>query len=254
MKKSLSLVFYSIVVLFSIFSCKKKENTPDAPAATTTTGSTTVNGASFTGLFSNQLVYSIFGTNTFTLTYGQNQAFMSASSFDNFNFPVGVFQNAGNLSLNGVIFKNLAGAGYYSDTTNTTQPAPLIWQATGGTVPAFSFTNTNSYSLYSGYTAWPDTITKSTGLTLSFNSVTDADEVMIYVDNAGSSTPAATGTLVLSSSTGYTFNASSVSALSTATTAFIQVDFYRNNIQTINGKTMNFRNVTSYIKNVGVKN
>ena len=246
-----SLLIFSAVILFIIFSCKKKDSTP---APSTTGSSTTVTPASFSGLFSNQLVYSIAGTSIFTLTYGANQAFMSASNFDNFNFPTGIFQNAGNVSSNGVILKNLGGSGYYTDTTNATQPSPFAWLATGGTIPAFTFTNTNSYSVYNGYTSWQDTISKSAGLMLSFNGVTNADEVMIYVDKAGSSTPAATGTLVLSATTGYTFNPSTLTSLSTATTAFIQVDFYRNNIQTINGKKMNFRNVTSYIKNVQVKN
>ncbi|HRD37823.1 MAG TPA: hypothetical protein PLC65_04260 [Bacteroidia bacterium] len=42
--------------------------------------------------------------------------------------------------------------------------------------------------------------------------------------------------------------------MSTSTNASIQTDLYRNNIQTINGVKMNFRNVTTYVKNVAVKN
>ncbi len=248
-KKILTLLLFVSVLLFS---CKKKESTPETPPSTT--GSTpTASTASFSALFSNQLIYSIFGTSTSTLNYGFNNAFVASTDFDNFNYPVGIFLNAGTVSANGVVFKN--NFGYYMDTTYNFIPSPpCTWIASGNAIPSFTYTNTDAFSTYSAYTTWTDTISKSGGLTLPLTGIINATEARIYVSVTGATTTAATGTVILSSSSSYNFNASALSSLSTATTAGIQIDFYRNNIQTINGKKMNFRNVTSYIKTVPVKN
>ena len=79
------------------------------------------------------------------------------------------------------------------------------------------------------------------------------DEAYIIVGSPSTSTTVASGTL-LASTTSYSFSPSSLSSLPTTTTAIIQIDIYRNNIQTINGKKMNFRNVATYVKTVQVKN
>lgn len=247
--KKFSVALLAVVAL-TIFSCKKKEADP-APPAATTTGSTSLTGTSFSGLFSNQLWTSVQSSGSFTVGYAQNMVFLSSSDFTSFNLPTGVFLNAGSISLNGTTFKN--SFNYYTDSTNTPQQDPFIWQATGSTVPAFSFTNTNIYPTFSGHSSWTDTITKSAGLNCSLSGITNMDEAYISITGLSASSPAATLAL-LSTASNFSFSASALSSLSTSTTALIQVDIYRNNVQTINGKKMNFRNVATYVKTVGVKN
>lgn len=252
MKNYIHLFIITFALSTVLVSCKKKENTPE-PTSTTTGSTPTASTASFSALFSNQLIYSIFGTSTSTLNYGFNNAFVANTDFDNFNYPVGTFLNVGTVSANGIVFKN--NFGYYMDTTYNFIPSPpCTWIASGNAIPSFTYTNNDSYSTYSAYTTWTDTISKSAGLTLPLTGITNATEARIYLSVTGATTTAGTGTVVLSSSSSFSFSPSSLSALSTATTAGIQIDFYRNNIQTINGKKMNFRNVTSYIKTVPVKN
>lgn len=249
MKKIILLL--SIVGL-SIASCKKKEDTAPSPSTTTTGSTSTPSADKFGALFSNQLVHSIFSATTFTLSYAQNMALASSSNFDNFNFPVGTFLNMGNVSSNNVTLKNTFG--YYLDSTYSAQSSPFAWQISGGAIPAFSYTNSAGFSTYSGYTSWPDTLSKNAGLTIPLSGITNATEAQIYISSIGSTTPAFTGSLIIGSNGYYNISSSSLSSVSTTTNASIQIDFYRNNIQTINGVKMNFRNVTSYIKNMPVKN
>lgn len=244
-------IFYLFLVFSMILSCKKKENTPE-PASTTTGSTPTASTASFSALYSTQLLYSIFGTSATSLTTCFNTAFVSGSDFTNFNYPVGLFLDIGALSNNGTTFKNLMG--FYMDTTYTFGPCPYIWQATGNAIPSFTYTNNDSYATYSDYTMWTDTISKSGGLSIPLTGITNGTEARIYLSVTGATTSAQTATVVLSSASSYSFNPSALSSLSTATTAGIQIDIYRNNIQTINGKKMNFRSTTTYVKTVPVKN
>ncbi len=245
-------VFILLLLLsIALFSCKKESKDPAASPTTSSTTSSPVAG--FSALFSNQLIYSIFGTSTTTLNFGFSTAFAATTDFNNFDYPIGTFLNMGAVNSNGVIFKN--NFGYYMDTTYNFIPGPpYIWQATGGAIPSFTYSNNNSYGTYADYTLWPDTISKSGGLSIPLTGITDATEARIYLSVTGATTSAGGGTVVLSSSSSFSFNATALNSLSTSTTAAIQIDFYRNNIQTINGKKMNFRNTTSYIKTIPVKN
>lgn len=249
MKKS---IIYLFLICTLIYSCKKKDNTPEpSPSPSGNTSGPTADG--FSALFSTQLIYSIFGTSTTTLSYANNMAIAANSDFTNFNFSTGLLLNMGTVNVNSVQFKNMSG--YYLDSTyNFVAGPPYIWQCSGNAIPAFTYTNSNSYPSYSNYTLWPDTISKSAGLSLPLSGITNATEARIFLSVTGATSPANTATIILSTASGYSFNPSALSSLSTATTAAIQIDFYRNNIQTINGKKMNFRNVGTYIKTVPVKN
>ena len=246
MKQVISIL---LVTLLAVFSCKKKENTPESTPTPSTPPA--LIGVSFNGLCSNQLWTTVSSTSTFTINFSQNVSYMAASDFTNFNPPTGMNISSGKISLNGINFKNIFN--YNLDTTYAAQQSPFVWQATGGTVPAFSYTNTNTYPTFTGYTAWTDTISKSTALTLSLSGMTNMDEAYIHISNTNSSSPAATGTL-LASTTNFSFSPSALSSLSTSTTVIIQIDIYKNNIQTISGKKINFRNVGTFVKTVQVKN
>lgn len=246
------IILTLVIISTLITSCKKKEDNAPAPSSTTTGSTPTPSVEKFGALFSNQLVHSIFGATTFTLSYGQNYALASSSNFDNFNMPLGTFLSMGNVSSNGVTFKNFFG--YYLDSTNAAQASPFVWQITGGAVAAFTYTNSAGFSTYSNYTSWPDTLSKSAGFSIPLSGITNAAEAQIYISSVGSTTPALTASVVLGSGGSFNVSSSSLSSVSTSTSASIQIDLYRNNVQTINGVKMNFRNVTSYVKTVPVKN
>jgi hypothetical protein len=180
----------------------------------------------------------------------QNSAIFTSSVLTNFNAYVGSYLAAGNISLNGVQFKN--NASYYNDITNSVFSDPFVWTGTGSVIPVFSFTNTNAFASYSGYVSWPDTIRKTADFSITLTSLQRADEAKLYVSIAGGGLVQTYTALV--SSGNINVGAASIAALSTSTQAIIQCDFFKNNIQTIGGKQINFRNVTSFVKTVEVRN
>jgi hypothetical protein len=250
--KKFVVVFASLLMFFS---CTKKDDTPPRTSATTntTTGSapTTTVGppATFSALCSNQKVMLIINGFTNPSYTVQNTAVFSNSVFTNFNVP-NTGLNAGTVNLNGKIFKN--SANFYNDTTNTYQTGPMNWITSGSVVPTFTYVNNNPYPTYADYTSWPDTIQKSLGFKVYMKSIFNADEAELTIVSSGNNNPSTYTAMVAMGS----INVSTVSllALSTATTAVIQCSFYKNNVQSVAGTQINFRNVTTFVKNVVVKN
>ena len=255
MKLIIPIILFIFVL---IFSCKKKEESP--PPVITTTGATTGAtagtttgggpGVTFNSVCSNQKTYGIIGASTFSITVAQNSALFTSASINNFSTPVPPYLNAGNISLNAKVFKNILFS--YTDTTNSSLVAPFVWIGTGSVIPAFTVTNSNSYATYADYIYWPDTISKSTGFNVSLSGAHYADEIQVLISKSGSP-PAATYTALVSAGN-VSISNSAFTTLLTSTTAVIQCNFYKNNIQTAGTNQINFRNVTTFIKTVPVKN
>lgn len=250
-----SILTLSFVIFLIIFSCKKKEDTRTVESttqlSTSTTGNTqTAASATFNALCSNQKIYSIIGNYTYSSSVAQNSAAFTNSVLNNFNTYSGAYLDAGNISLNSVQFKN--NASYYSDSTNSVFSDPFVWTGTGSVIPAFSFSNTNAFASYAGYISWPDTIRKTSDFSITLTSLQRADEAKLYISIAGG--PLVQTYTALVSSGNINVTAAGIAALSTSTQAIIQCDFFKNNIQIIGGKQVNFRNVTSFVKTVGVTN
>lgn len=254
MKHFISLFFLALVL---IISCKKKDDsTQISTTQTSTTGSpnggTTGGGtaATFKGLCSNQKKVLILNGFTYPVATAQNYAMFSDSLFTNFTATTGQYLNAGILKLNNVEFKKTGGT--YTDTTNFPQSKPFYWFAYGATVPTFNYLNNNDYPSYADYTFWPDTIRKSTKFTIHFQGLNDGDEVELQISNSGA-TNAVTYT-ALAAAKSINVSTVSIAPLITSTTGVIQCTFYKNNIQTLNGTKVNFRNATAYVKTVKVLN
>jgi len=253
MKNFLTFTFLAIVI---IFSCKKKDEPATAPATTIvgttgTTGSATAGTvATFSALCSNQKSYGILNGFTYSLATVQNLAIFTNSAFNNFNLPAGSYIDAGTITLNNKIFKNTSG--YYTDSTNTVMTNPFVWNCSGATVSAFTFTNANSFATYADYVNWPDTIKKSEGFTISLTSLQRADEVKVLIANSDNTSPLTYTALTPAGS--INISTLSIGSLQTTTTAVIQCDFFKNNIQNIGGSLVNFRNVTTFVKTVEVRN
>ncbi len=255
MKHLIPIILLTFVL---IFSCKKKdESTPPTITTTgattsSTAGTTTGGGApvTFNSMCSNQKIYSILSGVTYSVTNAQNTAMFTTSTLNNFSSPGGPFLNAGSISLNGKVFKSNFFS--YTDTTNVALSSPFIWIGTGSVIPAFTVTNNNGYATYADYVYWPDTISKSQNFIVSLTGSHYADEVQVLISKSGS--PAAASYTALTSAGAVTINASGFAALVTTSTAVIQCNFYKNNIQTVGTNQVNFRNITSFIKTVPVKN
>jgi hypothetical protein len=250
-----AILTLSIIIFLIVFSCKKKEETRTVESTTQLSTSTTGNPApaataTFNALCSSQKIYSIIGNYTYSSSVAQNSAIFTNSVLTNFNAYAGSYLAAGNISLNGIQLKN--SASYYNDSTNSVFSDPFVWTGTGSVIPAFSFTNTNAFASYSGYVSWPDTIKKTSDFSITLTSLQRADEAKLYVSVAGG--PLVQTYTALVSSGNINVSAVSIAALSTSTQAIIQCDFFKNNIQTIGGKQVNFRNVTSFVKTAEVKN
>ena len=252
--KTLKL-FLPVLFLLTIVSCNKKNNTT-SPSSTTSNPQALVPD-SFNVLFSTSLLYTVTATSTSTLNYIENYALASNSYFSNFTHNLsGPLINMDTVRLNGKILVNTSfpNPNFYIDSSSNYMFGPYIWKTTGGAFPALTFTNTDTYCNYTNYTSWPDTISKSNGLSLSLTGTGNADDVWIYLSNTQSTVMSASVNVLIGSSPSYSFSPASLSAISTASDAVISIEFYTNNIQTISGKRINFRNRTIYAKNVGVKN
>jgi hypothetical protein len=247
---------FILLVFVLIFSCQKKDD--PTPANITTAGATTGStagttsgaGVTFNGLCSNQRVYSIISGQTYSVSNTENTAVFTNTTMNNFSTAPAPYLNAGTVSLNNKIFRNMYN--FYSDSTNTPMLGPFNWSCTGGTVAAFTATNSNSYVTYSDYVYWPDTIKKSENFTISLTGSHNSDEVQVLISKSGTTT--ATSYTALATAGYINISSGSLAPLSVFTTAVIQCNFYKNNIQNINGRLINFRNVTSFIKTVPVKN
>lgn len=249
MKNIISILFLVFVL---IFSCRKKDD-PLPPNLTTsgaTTGTANGPGVNFNGMCSNQKVYSIIAGLTYPSANAQNSAVFTNSTINNFSSLVGPFLNAGNISLNSKIFKN--SAYFYTDSTNISVSGTFVWNGTGTTIPTFTVTNSNPYATYSDYVYWPDTIKKSASFAIYLNGLRNADEVQVLIANTGA--PSSITYTALVSAGQVSISAVGLSSLLTFNTAIIQCNFFKNNIQTIGGSQVNFRNITSFIKTVQVKN
>lgn len=240
MKKISLLIFILIVTTLS--SCKKKENTPQA----TNNGTPNTNTSGNYGVFLSrkQVSYSLGNISNLG---GFSTAYVSNTALVNNNPVVGSLLDMGNVSLNGISFKKngFSVSGYYNDTTQNTFNTPLNWVISGsGAVQSFSYSNNSSYPNYTGYADIVDTYTILGGITIPLNNYTGSDEIETYF--VTSTTPSTNTTIkkISGSPTSLSFTAAELSTIGVANNVVLVINFYKNNTQTINGKTYNFR--TSY--------
>lgn len=253
MKKIIPLVILAFAI---IFSCKKKEEPVNPPTTTVigttgTTGATTAGSiATFSALCSNQKIYGILNGSTYSVSTAENLAVFSNTLFNNFSMPAGSFLDAGTINLNNKIFKNVSA--FYTDSTKSVMANPFVWNCSGATISAFTFTNANPFATYSDYVYWPDTIKKTMGFNVSLTGLQQASEVEILIANSGGASVITHTSLTSAGSVN--ISTVSLAPIQTSTTAVIQCNFFKNNVQNIGGTLVNFRNVTTFVKTVEVKN
>jgi hypothetical protein len=231
--------------LLSLIACKKTET----PAPTTTGGG----GGTPTG---NYAVFSSRKATIITNTLVSNQAnfsnaYVSNTTLVNDDPMVGSLLDMGNVSLNGTTFqKDAYGAQYYyGDSTTNTYSTPHNWIVTGSNaVPSFSFANTTPYPVYTGYTAITDSFVIASGISIPLTNYSGADIVETYF--ATMTNPATLTSIqkLTNTPTTLNFTASDLSTIGAGKTVSLVINFYKNNVQVINGKNYNFRTAYEVVK------
>lgn len=250
--KQLILLAFTGLVLFT--SCKKESTGNSVTRSNSTvlgstpTGTTNQQPATYRSLCSNQKLLSIEKNLTYETFTVQNTAVFTDSLYTNFSTPLGQKKNAGSVELNAKKFRYFSQT--YFDSTYTYMSMPFVWSATGSVIPAFTYTNTNKYPSYSDYTLWPDTVRKSKELQIYFNGAFDADEAQVILSNTGG-VNAITYTVMVDAGL-LKITPTSMTPLQMGTGGVITCHLFKNNIQTINGHKINFRTVTTYVKNVKI--
>lgn len=160
-----------------------------------------------------------------------------------------VFADAGTVHLNGNELSKQSNNSYvYQNFTSPFTFNQIAWAVAGSSaVPSISYTHNKPMPSFSGYSALPATITRSSGLTVSLGSaVSGADS--IYVIVTGNS-----GSQYLLKRFGGTasqavFSASELSGLTAGNTGLLQVVPWNYTAVDFSGKKLYFVNETAYSK------
>ncbi|MBS1647243.1 MAG: hypothetical protein JST67_07875 [Bacteroidetes bacterium] len=158
----------------------------------------------------------------------------------------------GTVSLNNIPYVFNSNPIGYHDTasSNNNVNPPYTWAVTGsGSIPSFTYTNTNNMPSYTGYALLPDTIYKSQQNTLQITGINGADEITIGIDDGG------TNDVVHSLHIGVnsvSFSSSELSALVSGQ-GFIGVFCLKNNMQMFGGKRFCFPIFYQATKQVYIK-
>lgn len=244
MKKTISIL---CIGLLSLVACKKTET----PAPTNTGG-----GGGTTPATGNYAVFSSRKAVIITNTLVSNQpnfsnAYISNSILVNDDPIIGSLLDMGAVSLNGTTFQKNAFSvqNYYKDSTTSTYNTPQNWVISGSSsVPSFSYTNTTPYSVYTGYTAIADSFVIASGISIPLTNYSGADMVETYFATMTSPSTLTSIQKLTNTPTTLNFTASDLSTIGAGKTVSLVINFYKNNVQVINGKNYNFRTAYEVIK------
>ena len=230
--------------LLSLIACKKTE-TP-APTPVTSTGTSTGNYA----VFSSRKATII--TNTLVSNQANfSNAYISNTTLINDDPMVGSLLDMGNVSLNGTTFqKDAYGAQYYyGDSTTNTYNTPHNWIVTGSSaVSSFSFANTSPYPTYTGYAAIADSFVIVSGISIPLTNYSGADIVETYFATMTNPVTLTSIQKLTNTPTTLNFTASDLATIGSGKTVSLVINFYKNNVQVINGKNYNFRTGYEVVK------
>lgn len=235
LKISLPLLFLS---LFLVFSCKKKDSTPE-PAATTTGSSSS--WPTYYGVLSSSQ-FDLVMSGTISSTGAQNTAYFSTSPiYNSSSMSEGVISplNAGTVSLNSTIFKasNQSGSIFYQDTTSTLFSSSYVWSVSGAAgVPAINYTYTAARPSYTGWAALQDTIKLSQTNVINLTGITGADEIVVTLYGTATLQRNLPG-----NATSVTLTSADLSSMSTTTAGNIIVSCFKNTYQSFGGKDYKFK-------------
>lgn len=239
---TLSILSIVFILCISLPACKKDKKSPEPPLPPVI----------YNGLFSSS-IYAV-GNGSFDTTYFTSEfaGITSNALYHNTFKDLSNMVDVGNVSLNGVQFGKPTPIHFYEDDSysNPFSP-PHVWSISGSqTIPAFTFTNTNSYPVFEGYKNLPDSFHNSTGVVIPLTNFSNVDEIEVhFYTTLGRMTeskffPANTDTIRIS--------VSEFPPVGTFNNVTLYLNFYKNNKQVINGNNYVFQ--TGYnLRKAGIR-
>ncbi|MGZ3866504.1 MAG: hypothetical protein ACXVNR_08945, partial [Bacteroidia bacterium] len=188
--KKIVLLFLSCILVFS--SCKKKDNSTGSAS-----GSSSGNGSVFTNIYgtlmSEQNITYYKSIPLLDTTYGAMSWFFNMPQNNWIFGSINTTTYGGNVSLDSKQLKyygSYPGLVFYIDTTSMLN---LLynnsWQVTGGGgIPAFSYSSTVNWGVYTGYASLPDTIHRTQDNVIVLNNISGADSVCVNVNDGSGTT------------------------------------------------------------------
>jgi hypothetical protein len=231
----------SFIFLFFSYSCKKEKSPdPATPAA-----NQTISG--YDGILTAALSQNIY--NGALMPY---PAAMGDAWFGNTPSTAYAVQNfvmVDSVSLNGTYFK--FGTFYYRDTTYSIPNLPPVkWRIAGAHgIPSFTYVNTTTMPVYTGYASLPDSINHTQNLSIPLTGISNANVVSVsIIDSLGHSVFANN---ITTASIAASYTVANLSTLVPCTYGYLTVCVRNENPQAIAGKNFRFDNayqVTNFIK------
>ncbi len=246
MKITASYVAVAILLGLCLHACTKKEQEPEptpepAPAPKV-----------YNGLFSSSINAAVQGTSLNTY-FTSEFAVITFSTLNHNTTDLSGLVDAGKVTLNGVGFERPINTMFYYTDSSHSNPftPPHIWSVTGSTtIPAFTFTNTNTYPIFEGYRNLPDSFQSSTGPVIPITKFSNVDEIEAhFITTLGKTTasrffPGNTDTI--------RFTTADLAPVGPHNSVTLYLTFYKNNIQVINGNNYVFQTAYMLRKN-GIK-
>lgn len=241
MKSIKSLVtFFAFAIIVASCNKNNNNNTPAAPAPNPTP-------ITSNPVFYGHLYSQIMAGNTFSNLFSNHYAYFFKNPVTSGMISPSTTVGAGTVSLNGIQFKYITSPSLigYNDTTLTYINGPTNWICSGsGTVPAFSFTDNNSWPTFSGPSNLNDTIKLNQTNIIPLQGITNADSVDVWLcDSIKCVRKAVSGSM-----TSIGFNSSELSTLYSCRSASVSIIIIKKNIATISGVPMCFVKAYRYDK------
>ena len=227
-------------------ACKKE--TPSPATADVPIGTTTASGN-----------YAVFSSRTSSILMGGalmngsnvSDAYCSNSILVNDDPFVGTTIDMGDVSMNGVVFErnDFSSHFFYTDSTFSSYTVPHHWTITGtASVPGFSYTNSTSYPIYTGYAAIADSFVISSDVTIPLVGYSGADVVETYFISLSPTNATTSIQKYTNNPTSISFTTTDLAAIGINNNVSLVINFYKNNVQVINGKNYNFRTGYGFTK------
>lgn len=253
MRKITVLVTIMILVLVS---CKKEEKQPANNNTNTGGGGgggtylVPSNATAFSGIFTtgNYVGSTIVGTTTYTFNSIMARAYFSSSPQSYINSGTAVTVNK--VYLNGDSLSYSTSSQYYN-SSGTVNIASETWSVNGANgIGTFSMTHNITTPSASGYLNFPDSISISTGFSVSINNVANAKVAnLLLSDGVG-------GFHVKTLQTGnnsVTVTPSNLSSLSTSTVGYIALLLSNSKAYVFSNKDYEFNREYQYTKSIKIK-
>ncbi|MBK6832908.1 MAG: hypothetical protein IPG89_01000 [Bacteroidetes bacterium] len=154
----------------------------------------------------------------------------------------------GEVSLNGKVFKSFYSSlnYYYNDTTYSSYSTPYIWNISGSVnIDTQIDTCTTQFPVYSGTSYLPDSISKSQGITITINNLSNCDFYRITLVGPSGSQYLAPK-MYPGNATSISFVPNELMGMTTGSTGLMLITFYKDNVKNIASKNLNFRLGVSY--------